>query len=166
GESFPDGRRARLRRILDQDEVLPYGVEEAKFPGALVLRSPRLVGQGRRPQPPPSSARPADRRNGCSGGDALGDVHPRRLRRRRFPRRFPRRRRGGGAKTRPTAPLHRPRRRLRWSATWVWLAHRVLQKRRRPLREVSTKTVAQPGRSHRPSRVGSSQRAWASPPAV
>lgn len=44
----PDGRRARLRRILDQYEVLPYGVEEAKFYGALATL---VRAAGRNPRP-------------------------------------------------------------------------------------------------------------------
>jgi predicted nucleic acid-binding protein len=44
----PDGRRARLRRILDEYEVIPYGVVEAKFYGVLAT----LVGAaGRNPRP-------------------------------------------------------------------------------------------------------------------
>jgi predicted nucleic acid-binding protein len=44
----PDGRRARLRRILDEYEVLPYGVEEAKFYGALATL---VRAAGRNPRP-------------------------------------------------------------------------------------------------------------------
>jgi predicted nucleic acid-binding protein len=44
----PDGRRARLRRILDQYEVLPYGVEEPKLYGALATL---VRAGGRNPRP-------------------------------------------------------------------------------------------------------------------
>lgn len=44
----PDGRRARLQRILDQYEVLPYGVEEAKLYGALATL---VRAAGRNPRP-------------------------------------------------------------------------------------------------------------------
>jgi predicted nucleic acid-binding protein len=44
----PDARRARLRRILDQYEVLPYGVEEAKLYGALATL---VRAAGRNPRP-------------------------------------------------------------------------------------------------------------------
>ena len=44
----PDERRARLRRILDQYEVLPYGVEEAKLYGALATL---VRSAGRNPRP-------------------------------------------------------------------------------------------------------------------
>jgi predicted nucleic acid-binding protein len=44
----PEGRRARMRRILDQYEVLPYGVEEAKFYGALATL---VRAAGRNPRP-------------------------------------------------------------------------------------------------------------------
>jgi predicted nucleic acid-binding protein len=43
-----EGRRARMRRILDQYEVLPYGVEEAKFYGALATL---VRAAGRNPRP-------------------------------------------------------------------------------------------------------------------
>lgn len=44
----PDGRRARLRRILDEYEILPYGVEEAKLYGALATL---VRAAGRNPRP-------------------------------------------------------------------------------------------------------------------
>jgi hypothetical protein len=44
----PDGRQARLRRILDHYEVLPYGVEEAKLYGVLASL---LRARGRNPRP-------------------------------------------------------------------------------------------------------------------
>jgi predicted nucleic acid-binding protein len=44
----PEGRRARMRRILDQYEVLPYGVEEAKLYGALATL---VRAAGRNPRP-------------------------------------------------------------------------------------------------------------------
>lgn len=44
----PDARRARLQRILDQYEVLPYGVEEAKLYGALATL---VRAAGRNPRP-------------------------------------------------------------------------------------------------------------------
>lgn len=44
----PDGRRARLRRILDQYEVLPSGGEEAKLYGALATL---VRAAGRNPCP-------------------------------------------------------------------------------------------------------------------
>lgn len=43
-----DGRRARLRRILDEYEVLPFGIEEAKFYGALATL---VRAAGRNPRP-------------------------------------------------------------------------------------------------------------------
>jgi predicted nucleic acid-binding protein len=46
--SNPDGRRARLRRILDEYEVLPYGAEEAKLYGALATL---VRAAGRNPRP-------------------------------------------------------------------------------------------------------------------
>jgi predicted nucleic acid-binding protein len=47
-DANPDGRRARLRRILDQYEVLPYGVEEGKLYGALATL---VRAAGRNPRP-------------------------------------------------------------------------------------------------------------------
>ena len=44
----PDGRRDRLRRILDQYEVLAYGIEEAKLYGALATL---VRAAGRNPRP-------------------------------------------------------------------------------------------------------------------
>lgn len=44
----PERRRARLRRILDEYEVLPFGVEEGKFYGALATL---VRAAGRNPRP-------------------------------------------------------------------------------------------------------------------
>ncbi len=64
----------------------------------------------------------------------------------------------------PTGAQAVPARCLRrCAATWARFAHSGEQKRRRPLREVSTKTVAQPGRPQEPIRCGSSHRTWPTP---
>jgi predicted nucleic acid-binding protein len=44
----PDARHARLRAVLDNYEVLPYGVEEAKLYGVLASL---LRARGRNPRP-------------------------------------------------------------------------------------------------------------------
>jgi predicted nucleic acid-binding protein len=46
--SDPDGRQARLRRVLDRYEILPYGVEEAKLYGVLATL---VRAAGRNPRP-------------------------------------------------------------------------------------------------------------------